>query len=509
MAGPGSPWVCLDNGFDLKVRRSDGALRCGANAVATHRVRTTESVMAFDAINALLAKGGHHRLAWQRPLVKGVLADPVLEARVWEAALGKAHGARAIVTAHADSPLEAVAAVADLALGYFRCAEVQVVRPQVLALVNAYVRPHHYTVWQSLDDALSDAHAAVPATPGATRAPATPAAASPCPADAPRAAAAPPLTGVVVDVGATSTSVAVFVAGREVPSARRGVHVGGQTVAAALHMALKRRYPTHPMESHVVNAMKERACEVAACVAVKTDEHFIAPYTPAPEDVLYARAEKRKREAVAGGEPVKKARCGRHRRLVYSLPDHEGADCCGYVVPPEALAARRDDAGQFITVMDEVHAAAELFFHPCLAGLGRKKLQGGVVEAVVEAVAAAPPLYRAALWGNVVMAGGAAQTKGLKERLYAELRRAAPAAAPLVLRHPSPAHAAAAAADGGMCVANGRLQRALEHDGAGALGEALLPPAVTHQQWAKDQRDGKKGAARAFAKHVESMWAHR
>ena len=77
---------------------------------------------------------------------------------------------------------------------------------------------------------------------------------------------------------------------------------------------------------------------------------------------------------------------------------------------------------QALAMSVERFAIPEVLFRPSDIGLNC----GGVVEAIVESINACDPIYRAAMYNNVLLVGGNATIPGYRERVESELRKLAP-----------------------------------------------------------------------------------
>lgn len=200
------------------------------------------------------------------------------------------------------------------------------------------------------------------------------------------AAADAPGTGLVVDAGFSFTTATPVVDGTPLLPACRRVDVGGKALTNYLKACLSRgAYALHD-ETMLVEAIKERTCYVTPSFAAAA----AAPRPPMAHYLLPAYTD-------PAADP-------RGRRLVHRSD-----------APPGEAA---------LSVGRERFTVPELLFAP--GDLGAST--GGLVDAVVAAVAAAPAPTAARLWANVVVGGGGARLPGLLPRLAADLRAVAPAA---------------------------------------------------------------------------------
>lgn len=73
-------------------------------------------------------------------------------------------------------------------------------------------------------------------------------------------------------------------------------------------------------------------------------------------------------------------------------------------------------------LQNERVAVPEILFHP--SDIGMK--EGGVVDAVIQAIEASPECLRPSLYNNILVTGGTAKLKGFVERLRRDLRTRVP-----------------------------------------------------------------------------------
>lgn len=219
--------------------------------------------------------------------------------------------------------------------------------------------------------------------------------------------------GVVVDVGYSCSWIVPVYDQRAINYAARRVDVGGKAMTNHLKELLSLRHFDMMEETHLVNQIRESVCYV--------DAAFDATM-----------------RAAARGTLAPPLHC---RYLLPNYVDRQvglllAADRPLHVREPHALV---DDKDQVITLANERIAVPELLLRPSDVGLE----QAGLAEAIVQAIAAAPPRLAAALFTSIELVGGCARTPGLLERLRADVRALAPAdVAVNVDMAPEPAHAA-------------------------------------------------------------------
>lgn len=171
--------------------------------------------------------------------------------------------------------------------------------------------------------------------------------------------------------------------------ANERLNIGGKFLTNYLKEVISYRHYNMMEESHLINKVKE------SCT-------FISQNFSSDLDRIKAKR---------GGE------------IRFVLPDYSHSKE-GYVLKEGETVG---DDQQVLVLGNERFAIPELLFTPSdvgtfwllwgrLSGLGSR--QGGVVEAVVQAVAAAPEEYRSLLLANIVPVGGNFNIPGFSERLY-------------------------------------------------------------------------------------------
>ncbi len=167
-------------------------------------------------------------------------------------------------------------------------------------------------------------------------------------------------TGVVVNIGYTSTEIVPVEEGFPITHAIRTFEVGGESITDYLRRLLRQRDYSFESstEREIVRDIKEKLCYVAVD----------------PEEEL--KGEKAKIE------------------VSYTLPD-----------------------GEKITISTERFTAPECLFNPAVLGIEGKNLS----ELIVDAVRNCDASIRNELYENIVLCGGTASLSGLKERLQKEL----------------------------------------------------------------------------------------
>lgn len=82
-------------------------------------------------------------------------------------------------------------------------------------------------------------------------------------------------------------------------------------------------------------------------------------------------------------------------------------------------------------------AVPEVLFQPSLVGMDG---EGGLHDAIAQAIAACPPAIQPALWSSIILTGGNAHLPGLEARLARELAPLAPSGSVVQLYTPSDPH---------------------------------------------------------------------
>lgn len=91
----------------------------------------------------------------------------------------------------------------------------------------------------------------------------------------------------------------------------------------------------------------------------------------------------------------------------------------------EAERKRREQDSlerQALAMSVERFAIPEVLFRPSDIGLD----SGGISEAIAESIEACDPIFRAAMYHNVLLVGGNAKIPGFRDRVESELRKLAP-----------------------------------------------------------------------------------
>ena len=257
------------------------------------------------------------------------------------------------------------------------------------------------------------------------------------------AAAAACGTGLVVDVGFSSTSTAAVADGRLLPGTVRRIDLGGKALTSLLREAVSFRAVSLAGENHLAGAIKEAVAYVAA-----------DPYAAAADCAKGGSGGSGASAALPpsdpAGPPPPIDPCpplGTDPRVEYVLPDGVSVRGAGFArpLPPRLSRAERQAAAaaaaaatattgkkrpasasgaaaapppeNVIRLGLERFMTVEALFHPGDAGSG----QGGVAEAAAASLAASPPHLRPLLSSRVLLVGGGAACPGFAARFAAEL----------------------------------------------------------------------------------------
>lgn len=197
-----------------------------------------------------------------------------------------------------------------------------------------------------------------------------------------------PLCCVIIDIGYSFTHIVPFIKGKKVLSAIRRIDVGGKLLTNHLKEVISYRYLNVMDESYVMNQMKEDSC----FVSLDFNADMAQAKKKFPENKIVRE---------------------------YVLPDCTTVRR-GYLQPPGT--SKKDDDYQVLRLNNERFAVPEIFFHPSDLGIN----QMGIAEATIDAITACPDETRPHLYANIMIIGGSAKFKGMKERLQKDIRSMAP-----------------------------------------------------------------------------------
>jgi len=190
---------------------------------------------------------------------------------------------------------------------------------------------------------------------------------------------------LVVDVGFSFTHAVPIYKHVPIRDAIRRVSVGGKLMTNYLKELVSYRSYNMMENTYLMNHIKQDLCYVSKNIM---------------EDLR------------------KSSESNKRLRREYVLPDFVNS-MDGYVrsvdTPPKM-------GEQILVLQNERVAVPEVLFHP--SDIGMK--EGGIVDAVIQAVESSPAYLRPSLYANIVVTGGTAKLNGLIERLRIELRSRVP-----------------------------------------------------------------------------------
>jgi len=272
--------------------------------------------------------------------------------------------------------------------------------------------------------------------------------------------APPGSAAVVIDVGHAATTVTPMLNGIPINTAIRRVDFGGRALTNYLKELISFRFWDVQDEWLLVGRIKERLCrcsldfsaDMALCrqrtAANSIAREYVMPdyqhdfeghsrIPVLPPDVPLPH---KPAEVIVPSEKDMVIMATRHPSVVRSAsswqfsfnpppPANDSSSSTQGPPPPASMMPvspftpqLSPPAGvpgeQVLRLNNETITVPEILFRPADAGLP----QGGIAEAVVEAVEAAPALLRGPLYRNILVHGGTARLPGFRERLIQELR---------------------------------------------------------------------------------------
>ncbi|KAK6543288.1 Actin- protein 6, variant 2 [Orbilia ellipsospora] len=194
---------------------------------------------------------------------------------------------------------------------------------------------------------------------------------------------------LVVDSGYSFTTIMPVINGKPFQASIRRIDVGGKVLTNYLKEMFSIRQLNMMDETYIVNEVKESCCYIS---------------NDPKSDLEICKRTKR-------NDIVKE----------YVLPDYKTIQKGFLRDKPEGNPFGKD-AEQTLVVGNERFMAPELLFHPGDVGYR----QAGLPEVIMRSINSVPEEYRPLLLANIVLVGGNAFLRGLKERLEAELVSLAP-----------------------------------------------------------------------------------
>lgn len=199
---------------------------------------------------------------------------------------------------------------------------------------------------------------------------------------------------LVIDSGFSFTHVVPMYRGKAQRAGVRRVNVGGKLLTNLLKETVSYRQWNMMDEFQLMNDAKEALCFVSQNFGAE-----MAKIRP-------------------GGGPSRQVRTQEALRRNFVLPDFQ-TTMRGYVQDVQVQGHQQTEAEQQVLSMEvERFVVPEVLFRPSDVGLR----QGGLPEAVVEAVEACDIGLRGALYNNIVLTGGNVLFPGFAQRLHTELR---------------------------------------------------------------------------------------
>ncbi|KAK6543287.1 Actin- protein 6 [Orbilia ellipsospora] len=186
---------------------------------------------------------------------------------------------------------------------------------------------------------------------------------------------------LVVDSGYSFTTIMPVINGKPFQASIRRIDVGGKVLTNYLKEMFSIRQLNMMDETYIVNEVKESCCYIS---------------NDPKSDLEICKRTKR-------NDIVKE----------YVLPDYKTIQKGFLRDKPEGNPFGKD-AEQTLVVGNERFMAPELLFHPGDVGYR----QAGLPEVIMRSINSVPEEYRPLLLANIVLVGGNAFLRGLKERLY-------------------------------------------------------------------------------------------
>ncbi|KAG0230681.1 Actin- protein 6 [Actinomortierella wolfii] len=260
---------------------------------------------------------------------------------------------------------------------------------------------------------------------------------------------------VVVDSGYSFTHVVPMWKGKPILVGIRRINVGGKLLTNHLKEIISFRSWNMMDETHLVNQVKEACCYVSnkfwrdldLCRSNprknKIMQHYILPdYSTQQSGGLKRRrkptatSKKGKNSATTNGTTSKSEgeSKGRDKDGDVEMREdggnnsdaverrHQSDDSDSDLSDDQYEYLPPDEDDQVLVMNNERFTVPEILFHPSDVGME----QGGIPEAIVEAVSSCDPEIQGMLYANIVLIGGNARLPGYKKRIERELRQLAP-----------------------------------------------------------------------------------
>lgn len=200
---------------------------------------------------------------------------------------------------------------------------------------------------------------------------------------------------IVIDMGYSFIHIIPFIKGKYIKKAIKRIEVGGKVLTNYFKEVVSYRHLNMMDESYVANQIKEDVCFVSGNLQ---------------EDMENAQKK------------------GKDRIFTeYILPDFSNVKR-GYIRKPEDVITDQ----QTVKFTNESFTIPEILFHPSDVGIK----QMGVAPTLIESLKNCEEYTHPVLLSNIVVIGGCAMFKGMKERLYKDIRCLIPNDLPLNITIP-------------------------------------------------------------------------
>ncbi|KAG0242450.1 Actin- protein 6 [Actinomortierella wolfii] len=220
---------------------------------------------------------------------------------------------------------------------------------------------------------------------------------------------------VVVDSGYSFTHVVPMWKGKPILVGIRRINVGGKLLTNHLKEIISFRSWNMMDETHLVNqqsgGLKRRRKPTATSKKGKNS---------ATTNGTTSKSEGESKGRDKDGDVEMREDGGNNSDAVERRHQSDDSDSDLSDDQYEYLPPDEDD--QVLVMNNERFTVPEILFHPSDVGME----QGGIPEAIVEAVSSCDPEIQGMLYANIVLIGGNARLPGYKKRIERELRQLAP-----------------------------------------------------------------------------------
>jgi actin-related protein 6 len=235
--------------------------------------------------------------------------------------------------------------------------------------------------------------------------------------------------GIVVDVGYSATHVVPIFDGRVLNYAVRRVDVGGKAMTNYMKELLSFRHFDVMEETHLVNEITEQVCFVArdfeaemrAAAAARDGgalrcRYLLPNYADRLTGRLLGSDEAPPTTTTTNTASATAAKAASSA----AAADDDAPRTTTTTTTTTAKRPRDEDVDQVLVLTNERIVVPELLMRPSDIGMR----QGGVGDAILEAVRAVPSELAPALLAAIELVGGAAQYRNLRERIAMQVRAA-------------------------------------------------------------------------------------